>query len=123
MGGELGQKAEWNHDGSLEWHLLASPLHHGVQRLVGDLNRLYRSEPALHELDCDPAGFEWIDCRDAESSIVILLRKGRGDGRVVLVTCNFTPVARPNYRVGVPRGGTWKEALNSDAKYYGGSGM
>ncbi len=123
MGGEIAQWSEWQHDQSLDWHALVDPRHSGMRRWIQDLNRLYRSEPALHELDCDPAGFEWIDCRDAESSIVILLRKGRGDGRVVLVTCNFTPVARPNYRVGVPRGGTWKEALNSDAKYYGGSGM
>jgi len=123
MGGEIAQWSEWQHDQSLDWHALVEPRHSGMRQWIQDLNRFYRSEPALHELDCDPAGFEWIDCRDAESSIVILLRKGRGDGRVVLVTCNFTPVARPNYRVGVPRGGTWKEALNSDAKYYGGSGM
>ena len=123
MGGEIAQWSEWQHDQSLDWHALVEPRHSGMRQWIQDLNRFYRSEPALHELDCDPAGFEWIDCRDAESSIVILLRKGRREGRVVLVACNFTPVARPNYRVGVPRGGTWKEALNSDAKYYGGSGM
>jgi len=123
MGGEIAQWSEWQHDQSLDWHALVEPRHSGMRQWIQDLNRFYRSEPALHELDCDPAGFEWIDCRDAESSIVILLRKGRREGRAVLVACNFTPVARPNYRVGVPRGGTWKEALNSDAKYYGGSGM
>jgi len=123
MGGEIAQWSEWQHDQSLDWHALVEPRHSGMRQWIQDLNRFYRSEPALHELDCDPAGFEWIDCRDAESSIVILLRKGRREGRVVLVACNFNPVARPNYRVGVPRGGTWKEALNSDAKYYGGSGM
>jgi 1,4-alpha-glucan branching enzyme len=122
MGGEIAQWSEWQHDQSLDWHALVEPRHSGMRQWIQDLNRFYRSEPALHELDCDPAGFEWIDCRDAESSIVILLRKGRREGRAVLVACNFTPVARPNYRVGVPRGGTWKEALNSDAKYYGGSG-
>lgn len=123
MGSELAQWSEWQHDQSLDWHALDDPRHAGMRQWIQDLNRFYRGEPALHELDCDPAGFEWIDCRDAESSVVILLRKGRRDERIVLVTCNFTPVARPNYRVGTPRAGMWKEALNSDAKYYGGSGM
>jgi 1,4-alpha-glucan branching enzyme len=123
MGIEIAQWSEWQHDQSLDWHALDDPRHAGMRQWVRDLNRLYRSESALHELDCEPAGFEWIDCRDAESSIVILLRKGRRDERVVLVTCNFTPVPRLNYRVGAPKGGTWKEALNSDAEEYGGSGM
>jgi 1,4-alpha-glucan branching enzyme len=123
MGGEIGQWREWQHDQSLDWHLLEKPEHAGIQKWIGDLNRSYRSEPALHELDCDPAGFEWIDCRDAESSVVSLLRKARGDDRTVLVICNFTPVPRLNYQVGVPRGGLWRELLNSDAKDYGGSGM
>jgi 1,4-alpha-glucan branching enzyme len=123
MGGEIGQWREWQHDQSLDWHLLEKPEHAGIQKWIGDLNRSYRSEPALYELDCDPAGFEWIDCRDAESSVVSLLRKARGDDRTVLVICNFTPVPRPNYHVGVPRGGLWRELLNSDAKDYGGSGM
>jgi 1,4-alpha-glucan branching enzyme len=123
MGIEIAQWSEWQHDQSLDWHALDDPRHAGMRQWVRDLNRLYRSESALHELDCEPAGFEWIDCRDAESSIVILLRKGRRDERVVLVTCNFTPVPRLNYRVGAPKGGTWKEALNSDAAIYGGSGM
>ena len=123
MGGEIGQWREWQHDQSLDWHLLEKPEHAGIQKWIGDLNRSYRSEPSLHELDCDPAGFEWIDCRDAESSVVSLLRKARGDDRTVLVICNFTPVPRLNYQVGVPRGGLWRELLNSDAKDYGGSGM
>ena len=123
MGGEIGQWREWQHDQSLDWHLLEKPEHAGIQKWIGDLNRSYRSEPALHELDCDPAGFEWIDCRDAESSVVSLLRKARGDDRTVLVICNFTPMPRLNYQVGVPRGGLWRELLNSDAKDYGGSGM
>jgi len=123
MGGEIAQWREWQHDQSLDWHLLEKPEHAGIQKWIGDLNRSYRSEPALHELDCDPAGFEWIDCRDAESSVVSLLRKTRGDGRAILVICNFTPVPRLNYQVGVPRGGPWRELLNSDAKDYGGSGM
>jgi 1,4-alpha-glucan branching enzyme len=123
MGGEIGQWREWQHDQSLDWHLLEKPEHAGIQKWIGDLNRSYRSEPALHELDCDPAGFEWIDCRDAESSVVSLLRKARRDDRTVLVICNFTPVPRLNYQVGVSRGGLWRELLNSDAKDYGGSGM
>ncbi|HVR16334.1 MAG TPA: 1,4-alpha-glucan branching protein GlgB [Candidatus Limnocylindrales bacterium] len=123
MGAEIGQWREWQHDQSLDWHLLEKPEHAGIQKWIGDLNRSYRSEPSLHELDCDPAGFEWIDCRDAESSVVSLLRKARGVDRTVLVICNFTPVPRLNYQVGVPRGGLWRELLNSDAKDYGGSGM
>jgi 1,4-alpha-glucan branching enzyme len=122
MGGELGQWNEWNHEASLDWHLLDLPAHRGVQRWVEDLNRLYRSEPALHELDTDPAGFEWIDANDAEASVVSFLRKGRSTPALVLVVCNFTPVPRPNYLVGAPRGGVWKEILNSDATIYGGTG-
>ena len=123
MGGEFGQRREWSHDGSLDWDLLDYPSHSGVQRWVADLNRLYRSEPALHELDCEPAGFEWIDCGDAESSVVSLMRKGKSTATLVLAVCNFTPVPRKNYRIGAPHGGFWCEALNSDATEYGGSGM
>jgi len=123
MGGEFGQWREWSHDGSLDWDLVDYPLHSGVQQWIRDLNRLYRSEPALHELDCEPAGFEWIDCGDAESSVVSLIRKGKSTANLVLAVCNFTPVPRQEYRIGAPRGGFWHEALNSDAWEYGGSGM
>lgn len=123
MGCEFGQWDEWHHDSSLDWHLLQFPLHQGVSKLVQDLNRLYRSEPALHELDLDPAGFEWIDASDYEQCILAYLRKGKSKGDVLLVVCNFTPVPRHNYRVGVPKGGMWNEVFNSDAAEYGGSGM
>ncbi len=122
MGGEIGQWQEWNHDGSVEWSALDYYLHAGVQQWVADLNRFYRSEPAMHELDCDPAGFEWVDCDDSDNSILTLLRKGSHADDVVLVACNFTPLARSSYRVGVHRAGFWREALNSDATQYGGSG-
>jgi 1,4-alpha-glucan branching enzyme len=123
MGGEFAQRREWAHDTSLDWDLLDAPAHAGVQRWVSDLNHLYRSEPALHQLDCDPAGFEWIDCDDAEASIISLLRKGRDTSTLVIAVCNFTPVPRQNYRIGSPRDGYWREVLNSDAAAYGGSGM
>ncbi len=122
MGGEIGQWSEWAHDRSLDWDLLQNPLHHSLQRWVSDLNRLYRSEPALYEHDIDPAGFEWVDCNDADSSVISLLRKGATTHDLVLVACNFTPVPRTNYRIGVPRGGYWQEVLNSDAALYGGGG-
>jgi len=122
MGDEFGQWSEWVHDGSLEWDLLESAPHAGLQRWVAELNRFYRSTPALYELDCHPAGFEWIDCNDTESSVLSLIRKGKSTDAIVLAACNFTPVPRPNYRVGAPRGGFWREVLNSDAAAYGGSG-
>jgi 1,4-alpha-glucan branching enzyme len=122
MGGEIGQWNEWYHEASLDWHLLAYPLHAGLQHCVEDLNRLYRDEPALHEFDFDPQGFEWIDCTDSQSSVLSFIRKGSSAEDILLVVCNFTPVPRLNYRVGVPRGGYWREILNSDAKEYGGSG-
>lgn len=123
MGGEFGQWSEWSHDRSLDWHLLDYPTHAGIQKWVADLNQIYRTEPALHELDCDPQGFEWIDCNDTEQSVISLIRKGKSADQVVLVVCNFTPVPRYNYRVGVPTGGFWKELLNSDAGDYYGSGL
>jgi 1,4-alpha-glucan branching enzyme len=123
MGGEFGQRSEWTHDRSLDWDLLQYPSHSGIQKWLGDLNRFYRGEPALHELDCDPAGFEWIDCGDADSSIVSLLRKGKSTSTLVLAVCNFTPVPRDNYGLGAPRGGFWREVLNSDGLEYGGSGV
>ena len=122
MGGEFGQWSEWTHDG-VGLASAGNSQHAGARRGVEDLNRVYRSAPGLHELDCDPAGFEWVDCRDADASIVSLLRKGRTDNSEILIVCNFTPVPRPNYRVGVPRGGRWQERLNSDAREYGGSGV
>jgi 1,4-alpha-glucan branching enzyme len=122
MGGEFGQGREWNHDASLDWHLLDVDRHAGVRNWVRDLNRFYRDEPAMHELDVEPGGFEWVDCNDAENSVLSLLRKGR-DGRLVLAVFNFTPVARSGYRLGVPRAGRWTERLNSDAPAYGGAGL
>ena len=122
MGDEFGQVREWTHDSSLEWHVLQYPVHKGLQFWVEQLNRLYRSEQALHELDTDPAGFEWVDCNDTAASVISLLRKSRS-GSTVLVVCNFTPVPRVGYRVGVPWGGYWRELLNSDGKEYAGSGM
>jgi 1,4-alpha-glucan branching enzyme len=123
MGGEFGQWNEWNHDTSLDWHLAEYPLHKGLQRWVRDLNTTYRAEPGLHQFDCDPAGFEWVDINDSEQSVISLLRKGRSPDDTVLIVCNFTPVPRHNYRVGVPHGGRWEEILNSDAPLYGGSGQ
>jgi len=122
MGGEFGQRAEWRHEESLEWHLLQYAPHAGLQRWVRDLNRLYRQEKALHELDFQPEGFEWIDCNDADGSTISLFRRAGSTADLILVACNFTPVPRPNYRVGAPRGGVWKEVLNSDSHEYGGSG-
>ncbi len=123
MGGEFGQWSEWNHDASLDWHLLAEPAHQMLLRWVRDLNTVYRGEPALHELDADPAGFDWVDCNDAEQSALVYLRRARSRPEVVVVACNFTPVPRRNYRIGVPSAGRWEELLNSDAPLYGGSGQ
>jgi 1,4-alpha-glucan branching enzyme len=123
MGNELGQWSEWNHDSSIEWDLLEYPLHKGLQRWVRDLNTLYRGEAALHELDSEREGFEWIDCNDTEASVVTFLRHGRNAADTIVFACNFTPVPRHNYLVGVPASGRWKEILNSDAKLYGGSGQ
>jgi 1,4-alpha-glucan branching enzyme len=123
MGGEFGQWAEWSHESSLEWHLLQHKSHRGVQSLVSDLNRLYRAERALHELDCDPAGFEWIDGSDSEQSMLSFLRKSRNGDEILVAVFNFTPVPRHNYRVGVPRGGYWREILNTDSESYDGSGF
>ncbi len=122
MGGEIGQWREWDHESSLDWHLLDYDRHQALQRWVADLNRLYRREPALHELDLDPAGFEWIDANDPANSVLTFIRKARTSGDIMLVACNFTPVPRCNYRVGVPRAGYWEETLNSDAVHYGGGG-
>ncbi|MDE2261593.1 MAG: alpha amylase C-terminal domain-containing protein, partial [Gammaproteobacteria bacterium] len=123
MGGEFGQKREWQHDESLEWHVLQYPLHEGLRRWVRDLNHLYRGTPALYQRDFTPDGFQWIDCNNADESVIVYLRRGQRPGDVALVACNFTPVPRDNYRIGVPRGGWWRERLNSDASEYGGSGI
>ncbi|MBI5098611.1 MAG: 1,4-alpha-glucan branching protein GlgB [Nitrospirae bacterium] len=122
MGGELSQWKEWNHDESLEWHSLNYSFQKGINKWVRDLNHLYRNEPALYELDFSNDGFEWIDFHDWEQSTISFLRKGKSAGETVLVVCNFTSIPRYNYRVGIPRGGYWRELLNSDARIYGGSG-
>jgi len=124
MGAELGPWTEWDHDRGLEWPLLEFAPHAGLQRFVADLNRLHRELPALHELDFDPHGFQWIDCSDADQSVVVLARTGRSPRAApVIAVCNFTPLPRYNYRVGTPAAGLWRERLNSDAAVYGGSGL
>jgi 1,4-alpha-glucan branching enzyme len=121
MGCELGQHAEWSHERSLDWHLLEQPEHAGIQSLVRDLNRLYRSEPALYELDSDPAGFWWLEPNDADNNIVAFARQSRDSKRVVVFIANLSPVPHTGYRIGLPRSGRWREALNTDSSYYGGS--
>ena len=123
MGGEFGQSSEWSHDRALDWWLLQYPVHRGAQSWVRDLNHLYRDQPALHEIEHESSGFEWVDCNDAPLSVISLLRKGKDPHDMILVACNFTPVPRRDYRVGVPAGGWWKELLNSDGTEYAGSGM
>jgi len=121
MGGELASWREWDHERGLDWDLLGTDAHAGVARWVGDLNRLYRAMPALHERDADPSGFEWVYSDDAETSLVSFLR--RSNDQCALVVCNFTPVPRHNVLLGVPEGGRWVECLNSDAQVYGGTGV
>ena len=123
MGDEFAQEREWNHQQSLDWHLLDDPMHAGVQRLVWDLNRLYRGTPALHQQDCVPAGFEWIDGSDDQNSVLAFIRRARDPGDYVVVVCNFTPQVRREYRVGVPEGGAYAELVNSDSGSYGGSNV
>ncbi len=122
MGGEFAQRREWRHEASLDWHLTELAPHRGMQQWVKDLNLLYRAEPALHELNCSPAGFEWVDANDSQQSVTAFLRRD-AEGRPVLAICNFTPLPRFGYRLGVPEGGYWKEILNSDAALYNGSGL
>jgi 1,4-alpha-glucan branching enzyme len=122
MGDELAQWAEWNHDAELDWALEEKPPHLGVKRYVADLNTLYAAEPALHELDTGGEGFAWIDCHDHSGSTLTFTRKDR-KGDIVVVLCNFTPLPRPGFRIGVPRPGTWRELLNGDDEAYGGSGI
>lgn len=123
MGGEFGQWDEWDHNRSLDWHLTHFDRHGGLLRWISDLNRFYRREPALHQRDFDPVGFEWVDCSDSQQSVISLLRKGKEPDDQVLAVCNFTPIPRNNYQIGVPTGGVWTEALNSDSVHYGGSGQ
>jgi 1,4-alpha-glucan branching enzyme len=123
MGGEFGQRREWTHEASLEWHVLQYPLHHGAQKWVSDLNRTYRENRALHAKDFSPEGFRWVQRGDWEQSALSFLRLAGDEAPPVLAVFNFTPVPRFNYRVGVPRGGYWRELLNSDAEVYGGSGL
>lgn len=123
MGGEFGQSSEWNFQQSLDWHLLQYDFHKGVQRLVRDLNGLYRNQPALHEKQYSPDGFRWIDYGDAENSVLAYIRSGHATKDDLVVACNFTPVPREGYRIGVPKTRKMKELFNSDSKEYGGSGM
>jgi len=123
MGGEFGQEREWNHDASLDWHLLGTDFHAGVRDLVRDLNGLYKSLPALHQRDCRADGFEWLEANAAEDSVLAYLRRGEDGTPPVVVVCNFTPTPREGYRIGLPEPGRWVERLNSDATYYKGSGM
>jgi 1,4-alpha-glucan branching enzyme len=121
MGCEFGQEREWNHDQSLDWHLLGDVLHAGVQRLLRDLNTLYRGTPALHQCDFTPAGFEWIDHDDAQRSVLSFIRRGAAPDDFVVVVCNFTPSPQHGYRLGVPRAGVYRERVNTDSAHYGGS--
>jgi 1,4-alpha-glucan branching enzyme len=123
QGCEFGQGKEWNFGEALDWKLLERPQHKGLSAIVSDLNRLYREQPALHEVDFDGAGFEWIDCHDSSQSVLSYVRKDRAGGALVVAVFNFTPVPRTNYRIGVPQAGFWREAVNSDAEVYGGSNV
>nr|WP_231511938.1 1,4-alpha-glucan branching protein GlgB [Chondromyces apiculatus] len=122
MGGEFAQWKEWNHDTSLDWHLLHEAAHQKIQLLVGELNRAYREEPALHALDVDPKGFQWIDANDADHSVLVYERRGTREEDWIVVALNFTPVPLHNYRIGVPGAGAWEELINTDAETFGGSG-
>ncbi|MGE5506492.1 MAG: 1,4-alpha-glucan branching protein GlgB [Actinomycetota bacterium] len=123
MGSEFAQENEWNVESSLDWHLLDDAMHDGIRKLVRDLNRLYRAEPALHEFDNDPRGFSWIDCNDRDNSVITYIRRGSDPNDFVVVACNFTPLVRDLYRVGVPEPGYYRELFNSDSEWYGGSNV
>ncbi len=122
MGGEFGQTAEWNHDRSLDWHLTEYPIHKGIIHVIQDLNKLYKTEPALYRYAFENNGFEWVDYGDRENSVIVFMRKGEQSADSLVVVCNFTPAPRYSYRVGVPTRGTWKEIFNSDDVRYSGSG-
>ena len=123
MGDEFGQTHEWDHDRSLDWDLVKDPLHAGLQRFVRDLNRIYAAEPALHEVDFDFSGFQWIDCNDSENSVVSFIRRSKRPGDFLVAVLNFTPVPRDGYRIGVPDAGVYAELVNSDASFYGGGNV
>jgi 1,4-alpha-glucan branching enzyme len=123
MGNEFGQWNEWNHDASLDWHLLEEPLHLALRRYVRDLNLIHRAHAPLHEMDFDPQGFRWIDCHDNENSIFSLVRYARDRRDFLVMVFNFTPVPRAQYRIGVPEAGAYVELLNSDGSIYGGSNV
>lgn len=123
MGGEIAQTREWNADQSLDWHLMDDPDHRNILSLIKDLNGLYRQSPALHERDCDASGFEWIDGSASEDNILSFMRWGENGSKPCLVVCNFSPVPREGYRIGVPYGGYWREVMNTDSHFYGGSGV
>jgi 1,4-alpha-glucan branching enzyme len=123
MGCELGQEREWSHERSLDWHLLEDPGHAGIQSLVRDLNHAYKDEPALWALDTDPAGFWWLEANDSDRNVVAFCRANADGERVVAVVCNLSPMVQDAYRVGLPRSGRWREAVNTDAADYGGSGV
>jgi 1,4-alpha-glucan branching enzyme len=123
MGGELAQEREWSHERSLDWHLLADAGHSGMQSLVRDLNRVYRDTPALWEMDSDGTGFWWTEANAADDNVIAFARRTKDSERVAMFVGNFSPVPRENYRIGLPRSGRWKEAINTDAETYGGSGV
>jgi 1,4-alpha-glucan branching enzyme len=123
MGGEYGQRREWNFERSLDWHDLEDPQHSGIQCLVRDLNQLYSDTPALYERDCDAPGFEWIDCTDVEQSVIAFIRHAESEAHPIVTVCNLTPVVRYDYRIGVPLAGRYRELINSDSDAYGGSGV
>ena len=123
MGSELGQQGEWNHDASLDWNVLDDPGHRGIQSMVRDVNHLYRSRAALHQRDDDPGGFSWVEVNDRAHSVFGFMRYGHAPGAQMLVACNFTPVPRVGYRLGVPQGGVWRECLNTDSTHFAGSGV
>ena len=123
MGCEFGQEREWDHDRGLDWQLLDNPRHRGIQSLIRDLNHLYRSVPALHELDCDGSGFEWLVVDDADHSVFAWQRKGADANARCIVIVNFTPETHYDYRVPAPFSGAWREVLNTDSSFYGGSNV